>query len=224
MKEKARRRLRSRLNFEILRTLALEVGGPVLLAEYYRLYKLGMTGSPEYAMNLLARKEYFYSYLYRLARRGLVKFKGLRRQRRIYLTEEGLMLLKEAGFETSGQGKPQERSDQERRDVPPKSFHRVAKRAGRSAPDDRFEKLRQALGRLTAAGRKEAFFVSYDVPQRMRVERDRARRFLKAAGFLDVNQSFYVGPKEALKRAVERMEEMKLLPFCCWGSLRVFPR
>lgn len=222
MKEIQRRQLRGHLNYEILKTLAGQVAGPILAAELYRYVKLGQARTPAQFARLLSRREYFYAYLYRLARRGTIRIQGLRRQKRVVLTPAGKTSLTELERSLgrsklggsrfpSGDSTIREATARLRRKLPSKNMR------------DRFAIMRKALSRATAGKDGEAAFVSYDIPEFLRRDRYRVSRSLVGLGFIQLNGSFYVGPAGRLPMAIEWIEDLGLLPYCCWGAIRLLP-
>ncbi|MBI2889895.1 MAG: hypothetical protein HYY13_03820 [Nitrospirae bacterium] len=210
-----RRRVRSRLNLAILRVLAQDVAAPILVNELVRVLSL----REQFVFvdqNPSRRSAHTYRYLYRLAAAGLVRMQGLRRQKRIALTPKGARSLPEweRASDSTGAGG---------QGVTGRRLAEVEKAARKMSRQDRFHGLRRMLARSVGLGKRRAAFISYDIPERLRKDRARARRCLLGFGFIQLNGSYYVGPPARLRPTLERMEDLGVMPYCCWGEMILLP-
>lgn len=214
MHDPGRRRIRSQLNRQILATLATRVAAPILAAELYRLLSISGIRTTGDVIRVLEGRQYFYVYLHRLAEKGLVRMEGIRRRKRLYLTPKGVRALRDLEKDSALAKRP------EGREVEGK-LRSLGRKAARLTPGDRFHEIRKTLARVLGPSGTDAVFISYDIPEACRSDRIRLGRRLRELDFLQVNGSFYVGPRRRLKSALSAMEDLELLPYGCWGTLRL---
>jgi hypothetical protein len=216
-------KLRGRLNWLILKTLAVDIGAPIVLGDMVQFLYVISSRSLLQAYYRSQRRSLFTTYLYRLAERGYVKLEGLRRERRATLTPAGRRALQalETWMELSGQREAltsvpdlRERLEAIRRE-----------RQARIAPAAvlrRMERQRQALRQSIPGIPRATAFVSYDLPR----GEDNRRRLLigvlRGHGFKRLHQSMYVGPSERLRGALETLETAGVLSYLRWGTLTVY--
>lgn len=216
-------KLRGRLNWLILKTLAMDVGVPISLAEFVELMRFLSSRTPAQALYRSRHPSYLTTYLYRLADRGYVKLEGLRRQRRATLTPTGRKALGalETLFREEGMRKlPATANDLARRLAEIRRCHSVL--TGSAALLRRMDRQRRALLRAIPGRPRASGFVSYDLPQRESNRRRLILAILKGYGFTRLHQSMYVGHARHLRRALETLESVGVLPFLRWGTLTVF--
>lgn len=202
---KARRGIRSATNVKLLRTLALEVAAPILIAELYEIAR-----RKSLADVFLERKSSLYIYLHRLAERGLIRMEGLRRRRTVVLTKEGEQALEELNdrhdaLELTGLQFPQYCLGVHRK--MPQLKHRV----------DRSVERRKSVHKLS--GGRWLFYISYDVPRELEYERQILQYALAKFGFKMLHESMYVSTGGVAK-IIEIAESVGLLPFLAWGKIR----
>jgi hypothetical protein len=216
-------RIRSRLNWLILKTLAVDVGVPLVAAELIELIRACTSRSYLQAEYRMRHPSYPATYLRRLAERGCVKLEGLKRHRQATLTPAGRRALEalEALYGNGGNGV-------ERGEVSPlheqldRIRHERMRRLSRRELTRRMERQRREFLRRIPGPPRATVFVSYDLPRGESGRRRLVIAVLKGHGFRRVHQSLYVGPSERLRAALETLEPFDVLSRCCWGTLTVF--
>ncbi len=227
------RKARSKLKWEILRTLALEVGAPVLAAELCSsLRTLTPRGAYE-AYGVLPRRSMIYNYLYRMAEEGCVKLARLRDGLTLYLTPAGRRQLRL--YDEHWKGKTTEKSPpatmaescgRRRRPTLDRNKPNFARRGfiRRIASNLKLRLAQCSQRRHLEGAHRTRAFISYDMPQSAAKERRQIVVLLRAAGFTMMHKSMYVGPVAVLKETVEAIESLSLLPFVGWGTITELTR
>jgi DNA-binding PadR family transcriptional regulator len=220
MRSSPGQRLRSRLNWLILKTLALDIATPRTLAEISEV--------ADATLHIMLRDRRrrpmprTTQYLLRLADQGFVKLEGIKRRRRATLTPRGRRALhaleaslaarQKAGWASAG-------------DTLQDRLARLRKRF-RSAPIDRSLRLLETrvaqYARLFPGRLRETAFVSYDLPARDPRRRLRVISILRSHGFQRLHQSMYTGSAQRLRAVLEDLEMEDVLPLLRWGTLTVF--
>jgi hypothetical protein len=206
---KFRRQVRSRISFEIMRTMVFETTGPILIAELFELF---FARKSVWSV-LKGNKSSFYIYLHRLAERGCVKIEGLRRRLAVVLTREGereldsytyrIDRLQEVGVEIP----PELPLGIHREKLSPTLCHKV----------DRCVSVRKEVH--AQSKKQRLFYISYDLPKELNYERQIIREALRQFEFTMMHESFYVGPR-GLQYIIEIAERIGILPFIAWGIMR----
>jgi len=217
-------RLRSRLNWLILKTLVLDVKLPLATAELFEAVRIGLTarsiGQYEAAQR---HPSALWSYLIRLADKGYVTLEGLRRRKRALLTPAGrkALLALEAWMRSRG--------DRAVLDTATDLAERVKRlrdeRLRRLCPTDLMRRMRRqevALRRQIPGRPRAQSFVSYDLPRPKANLRRLILAVLRGHGFARLHQSMYTGPSERLRSTLEDLELSGALPFLRWGTITIF--
>jgi hypothetical protein len=216
-------RIRSRLNWLILKTLAVDVGVPLAVAELVELVRACTSRSFLQAEYRMQHPSYPATYLRRLAERGCVKLEGFKRQRRATLTSAGRRALNalETLYQDGERGLA-------RGEAPPLHDYLARLRGGRMRRLSRrelmrrMERQRRELLRQIPGPPRDTVFVSYDLPRGESGRRRLVIAVLRGHGFRRVHQSLYVGSSGRLRAALETLEPFDVLSQCCWGTLTVF--
>lgn len=199
MSEGARRR--SRLNWLILKTVALDAAAPMTGALVVQVL-----GTRRSEMLRPIPPGSLRGSLHRLVERGLVRLQELRGRRTLTLTPKGRLELEALEGYWKARGVKWE---------PPRPGDL---RPGRSA---RWARLRASVAEADRRfpGRPRArAFVSYDLP-RGRSGRREILRVFRESGYERLHDSFYVGPAGRLRAVVEALEGMGLAGHLRWGTL-----
>lgn len=211
--------LRSRLAREILRILCFEVVGPVIIAELFELLRVTVHASQSLSRFIHAisgPKNFLYVYLYRLSDRGLVKIEGPRGLKQALLTPKGRRFLRKLQDEEerARYRPPVLQEEQLRRQIEPLPDELIAQKA----LSDKRSKWHTESSKGDGAA-----FLSYDIPERWTCRRNWIRDRLRSLGFERFHHSFYLGTTKLLRRLVEEAETWGLVPYLCWGRLKVLP-
>lgn len=216
-------KLRSRLNWLILKTLAVDVGVPVVVAELIELMRACTSRSILQAEYRMRHPSFVTTYLYRLAERGYVKLEGLKRQRQATLTPAGRRALRALeAFHRASEGMVGRGLD---RSIPEQLARIRSERQRAMSRNElirRMERQRRALLRQIPGPPRATVFVSYDLPRGEWARRRVLIAVLKGHGFRRVHQSMYVGPSEKLRAVLEMLEPHGVLSACRWGTLTMF--
>jgi hypothetical protein len=217
-------RLRSRLNWLILKTLAVDIAVPLHIAEVFEALRALLTSRSitQYEYNL-KRPSLVAIYLHRLADRGYVNLQGLKRTRQAMLTPAGRKALRVLEDALRARGD---------RDVLNRAaglsglLHRLRRNGFRrlcpAVIRRRMDRRRQiALRRIRGSPRATAF-VSYDLPSAESGHRRTIVAVLQGHGFTRLHQSMYTGPSDHLRAAVEMLEGRVPLDRLRWGTLTVY--
>jgi hypothetical protein len=223
-----KRKTRSRIRWQILRTIGLHVGAPVVAAEVLRAI---VTLTPRGLYSEAAGKpcpSWSYNYLYRMAEEGLLKLERLRGKLRLYLTPAGRRQLSayDAYWRSKKLNECAAVSAPTEDAISPENRNRQAK-GGQKTRRQLKEIIRQVIRGIAHSRRRRQLegshrtraFVSYDIPQSQHKERIRILKVLSAAQFKRMHASMYVGPVAVLRPTVEAVESLGLLPFVKWGTI-----
>ncbi len=216
-------RLRGRLNWLILKTLALDVGTPIVLGELVQLLYVTCSRSPMQALYRMRRPSFVTTYLYRLADRGYLRLEGLRRERQATLTPKGRRALLALERLVERQGEPRLRKAAESLAGRLAAFR--ARRLARLSPSAlmrRMERERIALLRRLPGPPRATAFISYDLPRAEERRRRLVIAVLKGHGFKRLHDSLYTGASDRLRSALETLETAGVMRFLRWGTLSVF--
>ncbi len=216
-------RLRSRLNWLILKTLAVDIGLPLAAAELYEVLRVASSRSMLQAWYRMERRSHLWVYLRRLADKGYVRLATLQERRRATLTPAGRRavlalerLLRDRGERellSAAAGLPERvrRLRQERLGRP--SYRATLRRMA----SQRRALLRRIPGRPRALA-----FVSYDFPRPEHNRRRLVASVLQGYGFQRMHQSMYTGPSDRLRAVLEHLETAGVLQALRWGTITVF--
>jgi len=216
-------KLRARLNWLILKTLAVDIGAPIILGEIIQLMYIASTRSAWQMYYRSRRRSLVTNYLYRLAERGYVKLEGLRRERKATLTPAGRKALRalENWMGQTGQGAALTAVPDLRGRLEAIRRERLARLAP-TALLRRMERRRQALRQSIPGIPRATAFVSYDLPRHAVSRRRLLIGILRGHGFERLHQSMYIGLSRNLRGALETLETAGVLSFLRWGTLTVY--
>ncbi len=217
-------RIRSRLNWMILRTRALDVKAPLAVAELIELMRIVTSWSVWEMYRRMRNPSCITSNLYRLSDRGYVKLQGLKRQREATLTPAGRRALcaLEALYRDHGDGMPAADRFASLPDRLARLRRERLRRLSPTAMIRRMEAQRWTCRRRLPGPPKATVFVSDDLPRREGSRRRLIVAVLKGHLFRRIHQSMYVGPSGALRAVLETLEPYDVLSRCRGGTLTVF--
>jgi DNA-binding PadR family transcriptional regulator len=212
-------RLRSQLNWLILRTLAVVVGIPLAAAKIVELVRYLSSRRLSQAIYRFNHPSPLTVYLERLADNGYVRLEGLRNRRQATLTPSGRRALADLEVYLK------ERKKIDVQAVGSDVASRVAAfRRAQAARrlDERTVRRLALLARTIPGIPRPNAFISYDLPQQAKSSRRRILALLRRCGFERMHQSFYVGPSQRLREVLESIEPSEHIPRLQWGTLTVF--
>ncbi len=217
-------RLRSRLNWMILKTLAVDVQLPLMTADLFEALRILLVarsiGQYEAEMR---HPSALWCYLRRLADKGYIKVDGLRRRKRAMLTPAGRRALR--ALEDLMRGRGDRRTLEAAGDLAAHVKRLRDARLRRLCPTDlmcRMQRQEAALRRRIPGRPRALAFVSYDLPRPEANRRRLILAVLKGHGFARMHQSMYTGPSERLRPALEDLELTGVLPLLRWGTITIF--
>jgi DNA-binding transcriptional regulator PaaX len=216
-------RLRGKLNWLILKTLAVDIGVPLAVGELVQILYLWSSQSLSQAFYRINHPCFIRTYFDRLVEKGCIRLEGVRRKRQATLTPAGRRALH--ALEQVIQAEGDRRWLEAGNHLAVNAAHdhgRQGRRIPQAALLRRMDRRQVALLRRIPGKPRADAFVSYDLPR----SEERGRRLviavLKGHGFKRLHQSMYVGPSERLRGILESLEPFGVVPFLRWGTLSVF--
>ena len=201
-----RRHLRSTVAFEILKTIAVDIAAPMLIAHLYEICR-----RKSITEAVTSRRSSLYIYLYRLVDRGFVRLEGLRRHMHVVLTKEGERELQRYLEQC-------ETCDRTSVGLPIHGELGMHRKRSFLLEKKMEMSVRQRKEIHEISKKERLFYISYDLPKELEHERGLLKMALTTLGFRMMHESFYVGAHN-LEQLIDVAESVGILPFLAWGRL-----